>query len=193
MSLSFIHAAREEPGRVALVAGGEPRTFSDLLPLVYGAMHHIHSLGLSPGDEKRPVRLVLPDSDDMTVAKLPRPRKVLKTITLRMRTWRENPTPKPGQRLVGIDNVQLLRPAAPKGGVFLDSVGGLVAFPRGTGGESGLIPPHWGESRNLTVAVCRNYTRVLTGQSILPSARLRPECLVTERNTRWVCGCVLPF
>ena len=86
------------------------------------------------GDEKRPVRLVLPDSDDMTVVKLPRPRKVLKTITLRIRTWRENPTPKPGQRLVGIDNVQFLRPAAPKGGVFLDSVGGLVAFPRGAGG-----------------------------------------------------------
>ena len=47
--------------------------------------------------------------------------------------------------------------------------------------------------QNLTVDLCGNYTGWLTGQSILPWAFLRPECLVTEINSRWVCGGVLPF
>ncbi len=86
------------------------------------------------GDEARPIRTVLPDSADLTVLKLPEPVRVNETVTLSIRTWRERPLRRTDVRLVGIDNVQFLRPAPPEGCVFLDNVGGLVAFPKGRGG-----------------------------------------------------------
>ncbi len=85
---------------------------------------------LFDGDEATAVSIVLPDGDAMTEVKLPEPRQVESTITLRLRTRREWRQP----NLVGIENVQFLRPQSPEGAVYLDSVGGLVAFPRGEGG-----------------------------------------------------------
>ncbi|MHC4401644.1 MAG: glycosyl hydrolase 2 galactose-binding domain-containing protein [Planctomycetota bacterium] len=86
------------------------------------------------GGETSPIRTVLPDSSDLTVVKLPEPVEVRKTITLVIRSWRQRPLKRTDVRLVGIDNVEFLRPAPPEGAVFLDNVGGLVAFPRGQGG-----------------------------------------------------------
>lgn len=79
-----------------------------------------------------PIHAVLPDSYDMTEIKFP-PTRVRRTITLHIRTWRERPT-RAGLRLVGIDNIQFLRPNPPDRAIFLDSAGGLVVFPRGKGG-----------------------------------------------------------
>jgi len=86
------------------------------------------------GDEDRPIKTVLPDSRDLTVIGLPRPVRVNKTITLRIRSWRERPISRKELRLVGIDNVEFLRPDSPGRAVFLDNVGGLAAFPNGKGG-----------------------------------------------------------
>jgi len=87
------------------------------------------------GDRAHPISVVLPDSYDKTEVVLPEPRRVERTITLVIRTWRIKPHSHPqAGHLVGIDNVQFLRPAPPRGAVFLDNVGGLVVFPRGKGG-----------------------------------------------------------
>ena len=86
------------------------------------------------GDEKSAVKVVLEDAAALTTVKLPQPRQVDKTITLQIRSWRETRPDRPEQRLVGIDNVQFLRPNTPQGTVFIDNVGGLVAYPRGKGG-----------------------------------------------------------
>lgn len=86
------------------------------------------------GDEGSAVSAVLEDSAALTTVKLPRPRKIDKTVTLHLRSWRETRPDRPDVRLVGIDNVQFLRPEAPRGAVFIDNVGGLVAYPRGKGG-----------------------------------------------------------
>ncbi len=71
---------------------------------------------------------------DPTVVELPEPAKVRETITIQPTRWVIVNRSRPDTRLIGIDNVQFLRPAAPEGAVFVDSVGGLVAFPRGAGG-----------------------------------------------------------
>jgi len=86
------------------------------------------------GDEAHPIKTVLPDSRDMTVIELPQPVRVNKTVTLRIRSWRQRPIRRTDLRLVGIDNVEFLRPDLPGKAVFLDNVGGLVAFPNGQGG-----------------------------------------------------------
>jgi beta-galactosidase len=86
------------------------------------------------GDPKSAIRLTLPDGYGVATAKLPKPAPVQKTITLQIRTWRERPLARPDLRLVGIDNVQFLRPAPPEKAVALDSVGGLVVYPNGKGG-----------------------------------------------------------
>jgi beta-galactosidase len=86
------------------------------------------------GDEGSAVRTVLEDSAALTTVKLPKPRKVDRTITLQTRSWRETRPDRPDVRLVGIDNVQFVRAGAPRGAVFIDNVGGLVAYPRGKGG-----------------------------------------------------------
>ncbi|MFW6107437.1 MAG: glycosyl hydrolase 2 galactose-binding domain-containing protein [bacterium] len=87
------------------------------------------------GEEASAVTAELPDAAQPETVVLPEPRKVAKTITLRIRSWRVRPHSHPkAANLVGIDNVEFLRPRPPAGCVFLDSAGGLVAFPRGEGG-----------------------------------------------------------
>jgi beta-galactosidase len=86
------------------------------------------------GDRDTAIAVEMPDASDMVEVTLPQPRKVNKTITLQIRSWRQRRIKREDLRLVGIDNVQFLRPQAPKGAVFLDNVGGLVAFPKGAGG-----------------------------------------------------------
>jgi len=86
------------------------------------------------GDKAQAVRMVLPDSAGHSEVRFEEPVKAQKTITLQVRTWRERKLRRPDLRLVGIDNVQFLRASAPSKAVFLDSVGGLVAFPKGKGG-----------------------------------------------------------
>jgi len=122
-------------------AGAEPLTFTLRRPETIAevrvwnneAYWTIQDLELIfDGDEATKVGAVLPDSADPTTVKLPQPRRVERTITLQIRSWRERSGVP--QRLVGIDNVQFLRAEPPKGAVFLDSVGGLVAFPQGKGG-----------------------------------------------------------
>jgi glycosyl hydrolase family 2 len=83
------------------------------------------------GDESTLVSVELPDSNGLREIRLEEPRQVRKTITLRARTKRLHGR---NANLVGIDNVQFLRPSAPAGRVYLDNVGGLVAIPRGEGG-----------------------------------------------------------
>jgi glycosyl hydrolase family 2 len=86
------------------------------------------------GDTANPIRTTLPDSRDVTTIELPEATAVQKTITLEVRSWRERPIKRTDVRLVGIDNLQFLRPKEPTGSVSIDNAGGLVAFPRGTGG-----------------------------------------------------------
>ena len=86
------------------------------------------------GDEANPIRTTLPDSSDLTVIELPKAIPVQKTIRLEVKSWRERPLKRKELRLVGIDNLQFLRPEEPSGSVSIDSAGGLVAFPRGRGG-----------------------------------------------------------
>ncbi len=88
------------------------------------------------GDEKNAHRIEVPASDDPVTLELAKPAEVRKTITLRIAAWRDDSHRAfEGGDLVGIDNVQFLRPesAAPKG-AFLDSAGGLVAFAHGPRG-----------------------------------------------------------
>jgi len=84
------------------------------------------------GNQARAYHMTLPDSDAMTELKFPEPVHVEKSITLQIRSWRVHRNPE--QRLVGIDNVQFLRPGTPGNSVFIDNVGGLVAYPGGKGG-----------------------------------------------------------
>ena len=86
------------------------------------------------GNTAGAVRMVLSDSAAAAAVELGEPVKVQQTITLQIRTWRERKLQRPDLRLVGIDNVQFLRASPPSKAVFLDNVGGLVAFPKGKGG-----------------------------------------------------------
>jgi hypothetical protein len=84
------------------------------------------------GDQASAVSVQLSQQRGLNEIVLPAPREVKSTITLRARTK----TIREGKNanLVGIDNVQFLRAATPEGAMYLDSVGGLVALPRGNGG-----------------------------------------------------------
>jgi len=88
------------------------------------------------GDERNAHRMEVPASSEPVTLDLPQPAEVNKTITLRITDWRQDSHRAfEGGDLVGIDNVEFLRPESAKGkGVFLDSAGGLVAVPRGRGG-----------------------------------------------------------
>ena len=86
------------------------------------------------GNKDEPICATLPDSPDLTTIELPEAISVKKTIMLEIKSWRERPLKRTDLRLVGIDNLQFLRPEEPKGSVSIDSAGGLVAFPRGEGG-----------------------------------------------------------
>ncbi len=80
------------------------------------------------GDETHAIHTELPDSYDVTRVAIDPPRQAARTISLKIHSWREPKGDRKDVRLVGLDNVQFLRARSPKG-VFLDSVGGLVAFP----------------------------------------------------------------
>jgi len=87
------------------------------------------------GDESAAVHAVLPDHNGKFVIGWPAPRDVKQTVTLRIRSWRVKPHASPlAPHLVGVDNVRFIRAAPVSRAVALDSVGGLVARPRGAGG-----------------------------------------------------------
>ncbi|MFW6161612.1 MAG: glycosyl hydrolase 2 galactose-binding domain-containing protein [Planctomycetota bacterium] len=99
----------------------------------YGTIEHLDVI--LDGDPNRRFRMTLPPDYALTTLDLPQAEKVQETITLRISSWRPDPQPREGGELVGIDNVAFLRPESAAGkGVFLDTAGGLVAFPRGKGG-----------------------------------------------------------
>jgi hypothetical protein len=87
------------------------------------------------GDEENAVQTTLPaEQDGLQEVVLAEPRKVEKTVTLRIRDWVTPPHKHPhASFLVGLANVAFLR-AEPPAGTPLDSAGGLVAFDRGRGG-----------------------------------------------------------
>jgi glycosyl hydrolase family 2 len=85
------------------------------------------------GDPNNVIRVELPDSGEKVAVKLDRPRRVTKSIAYVVRSWRGVESGKRDVRLAGLDNIEFIR-AEPPAGVFIDSVGGLVAFPRGRGG-----------------------------------------------------------
>lgn len=98
----------------------------------------INELQIIPdGDVSRAVEMRLPHATQLVTLELPEPLAVRETITLRPKSWtlkgRRNSA---GEeiRLVGINHIAFLRPDEPPGAIALDSVGGLVAFPRGDGG-----------------------------------------------------------
>jgi hypothetical protein len=86
------------------------------------------------GDRANAVRMTLPDDGRMVAVDLDKPRTAARDITLHIRTWRAKPQTNKQPNLVGIDNVQFIRAKRPSDGVFLDCVGGLVAFENGKGG-----------------------------------------------------------
>jgi hypothetical protein len=89
------------------------------------------------GDATRPIAMKLPDATDLVTLDLPQPVQVERSITLRpKRVTLKGRRSGDGSeiRLVGVNNVAFLRPGEPAGAVALDSVGGLVALPRGPGG-----------------------------------------------------------
>jgi beta-galactosidase len=88
------------------------------------------------GDPRNTHRMETPASNDPITLELPTPAKVNETITLRITRWR-NDSHKAFEDgiLCGIENLQFLRPDEAVGeGVFLDTAGGLVAFPGAEGG-----------------------------------------------------------
>lgn len=85
------------------------------------------------GDETTKVTTTLPLSLEKHEVVFDRPRRVEKTVTLQIRSWEPMNPGRPDVTMVGISNLELIRADAPRG-VFLDSVGGLVAFPQGGGG-----------------------------------------------------------
>jgi beta-galactosidase len=87
------------------------------------------------GNEEDAVSVTLPDAAARKEVPLPEPRTAEETITLRIKSWRVRPHKHPkAANLVGIDNVEFIRAETPSRGIFLDSAGGLVVFPRGKGG-----------------------------------------------------------
>ncbi len=101
----------------------------------YGSIKDVSIL--FDGDEASAVKIVLPDSEDRNDIVLETPRRVEKTITLRVESYRESPRRDfEGGYLVGIDNVQFLRTeeSIPDEPICVDSIGGLVIYERGRGG-----------------------------------------------------------
>lgn len=124
-------------------AGSNPRLFTLRRPETIGQINiwnniHYHTIEtmeiVFDGDAAQALRVTLPDSGEKVEIKLPAPRKVEKTISLRVVTWRDKANSPDFPQLVGIDSVQFLRAEPPPKAVFLDSAGGLVAYPKGKGG-----------------------------------------------------------
>ena len=87
------------------------------------------------GDTQNPIHTVLPPNTNLTSIPLNPSRRVEKSITLQIRSWRESD--RRDIRLVGIDNVQFIRDLPQEyfqKVVPFDNVGGLVEYPRGKGG-----------------------------------------------------------
>jgi len=146
------------------------------------------------GDEDTAVRMTLPDSGAMTELELSEPRRVEESITLQIRSWRVRRT---DQRLVGIDNVQFLRPATPGNSVFIDSVGGLVAYPHGEGGvflnqvkfmAKEPRPENRGKKLNMMGVVLQNMgVGSRTARVAVPGVNLRYEPLdLTDYGTQYL-------
>jgi hypothetical protein len=101
----------------------------------YGTINDL--LIIPDNDQSRAVAMRLPHATQLVTLELPQPMAVQKTVTLRPKSWtlrgRRN---NQGEeiRLVGVNHIALLRPDEPPDAIALDSVGGLVAFPRGEGG-----------------------------------------------------------
>ncbi|MFO7956282.1 MAG: glycoside hydrolase family 2 TIM barrel-domain containing protein [Candidatus Brocadiia bacterium] len=132
------------------------------------------------GDEASAVSVELPDGSGLKEIELPRPRRVQESITLRLKSKREGRNP----NLVGIENVQFLRPAAPEGAAYLDSVGGLVAFPRGEGGfflnqvkfmEEEPNAENAGKKRNLVGVLLQNMGVGISSKVALPGVNVSYE------------------
>lgn len=85
------------------------------------------------GDDDNALSATLPDAAVRTDIDLPQPVEVKADITIRLLTRRVRGSHQNRAHLVGIDNIQFRRAQRPEG-LALDSVGGLVAFPRGEGG-----------------------------------------------------------
>lgn len=117
------------------------------------------------GDEDSAVTMTLPDGAGMRELVFEQPRLVEQSITLQIKSWRVRRPDRPDMRLVGIDNVEFLRPQPPQGAVFLDSEGGLVAYPRGDGGvflnqikwmQDEPNPENVGKKLNVTSTILQN-------------------------------------
>ena len=117
------------------------------------------------GDRENKVSVTLPVSSKVNQIKLPEPRRVGRTITFDVKSWRKTNRARPDVRLLGIDYVQFLRPEPPQKATFIDNVGGLVAYPRGEGGvflnqikfmEDEPYKENVGKKRNLTGVILRN-------------------------------------
>jgi len=144
------------------------------------------------GDEATKVSVTLPVSLDVNEIKLPAPRRVEKTITFQIRSWRQMNPARPDIRLVGIDNVQFLRADPPPKAVFIDSAGGLVAFPRGEGGvflnqvkfmADEPNPDNVGSKRNLVGIILQNMGVGAGGSSVaVPGVNVRYR---TTNLTNW--------
>ncbi len=152
---------------------------------------------LFDGEEASAVRVVLPASKEMTEVNLDTPRRVEKSITLRIESYR--PTTRrsfEGGHLVGIDNVQFIRAqdSIPDRPVCLDSIGGLVAYPRGRGGfflnqvrfmEEEPRPVNADKKLNIMGTLLRNMG-VGSGASVVPmpgvNVRYEPVSLLDHCN-----------
>lgn len=149
------------------------------------------------GDPETGTELQLPDGAGMGEVELPEPRRVEKSITIRLLSKREHRNP----NLVGIDNLQFLRPDAPGDAVYMDSVGGLVAFPRGNGGffvsqvkfmEEEPRAENTDKKRNLAGVLLQNMGVGVSSKVALPGVniRYRPVDIGNYcnqyRDSRWV-------
>ncbi len=89
------------------------------------------------GDAGSPIHMTLPPVTQIVTLRLPEPVDVRESITLHPRRWalKGRLNGEGGEiRLAGVNFVSLLRPAEPVDAVSIDSAGGLVAFPRRSGG-----------------------------------------------------------
>jgi len=153
---------------------------------------------LFDGNENTRVSVVLPEQGLETI-ELDPPRAVSNRITLRARTKtiRENKN----ENMVGIENVQFLRPVPPAGAVYLDNVGGLVAMPRGKGGwflnqvkflDEEPNKANIAKKRNLLCVLLQNMGVGSIGRVGVPGVNVRytpinlMEFCNQYRDSRWV-------
>ncbi|MFW6303208.1 MAG: sugar-binding domain-containing protein [Candidatus Sumerlaeota bacterium] len=135
------------------------------------------------GDEANAVKVTLPDSEDRLDVILEEPRKVEKSVNLRVDSYRptDRRTFEDGH-LVGMELVEFIRTedSVPDEPVCIDSIGGLVAYPRGNGGfflnqvkfmENEPLPVNADKKLNILGTVLRNMGAG-SGASVVPVAGL---------------------